>query len=88
LALDLASVSAHVAPIDGRFGVVEPGARIGPNGDFEADINRKIEARQKARAEKNFELADEIRQELLRAGIVLEDTKEGIRWKRVGPPKP
>jgi cysteinyl-tRNA synthetase len=88
LALDLASVSAHVAPIDGRFGVVEPGARIGPNGDFEADISSQIEARQKARAEKNFELADEIRQELLRAGIVLEDTKEGIRWKRVGPPKP
>jgi cysteinyl-tRNA synthetase len=46
-----------------------------------------IEARQKARAEKNFKLADEIRQELLKDGIVLEDAKEGLRWKRVVPPK-
>jgi cysteinyl-tRNA synthetase len=46
-----------------------------------------LEARQKARAEKNFKLADEIRQELLRAGIVLEDTKDGLRWKRVPPPR-
>ncbi len=41
----------------------------------------KIDAREKARAEKNFKLADQIRDELLRKGIVLEDTKDGVRWK-------
>jgi cysteinyl-tRNA synthetase len=64
-------------------------ASKGPGGAevLEANFQALIEARQKARAEKNFRLADEIRQELLRAGIVLEDTKDGLRWKRVPPPR-
>jgi cysteinyl-tRNA synthetase len=41
----------------------------------------KIQLREKARAEKNFELADKIRNELLQKGIVLEDAKDGVRWK-------
>lgn len=45
------------------------------------DIEEKIKIREKARAEKNYELADKIRQELLELGIVLEDTKDGVRWK-------
>lgn len=47
------------------------------------EILRKIELRQKARKEKNFALADAIRQELRQLGIILEDTKEGVRWKRI-----
>jgi cysteinyl-tRNA synthetase len=43
----------------------------------------KIEKRERARAEKDFALADEIRRELLEEGIVLEDTKDGVRWKIV-----
>jgi cysteinyl-tRNA synthetase len=43
---------------------------------------KKIEERQKARKEKNFALADQIRDELLLQGILLEDTKDGgVRWK-------
>ncbi|MCX6573511.1 MAG: cysteine--tRNA ligase [Candidatus Aminicenantes bacterium] len=76
LSVNLASVTVHAAASDG-----------GSGGGAEADIEKKIDARQKARADKDFKRADEIRQELLQAGIVLEDTKEGIRWKRVGPPK-
>jgi cysteinyl-tRNA synthetase len=41
----------------------------------------KINAREKARAEKDFDLADKIRDELLIKGIILEDTKDGVRWK-------
>jgi len=44
-------------------------------------ILKKIQQRQKARSEKKYELADRIRDELLKQGIVLEDTKDGIRWK-------
>ncbi|MFO7618889.1 MAG: cysteine--tRNA ligase [Thermoplasmata archaeon] len=40
-----------------------------------------IEIRQKARADKNFKLADEIRDRLKELGIVLEDTAEGVKWK-------
>lgn len=53
--------------------------------NLERDIILKIELRQKARAEKNFQLADQIRQELLAMGIVLEDTKDGVRWKKITP---
>jgi cysteinyl-tRNA synthetase len=42
-----------------------------------------IEIRQKARAEKNFRLADEIRDRLKALGIVLEDTADGPKWKIV-----
>ena len=56
----------------------------GPN-DLDAYIQQKIDERQKARVGKNFKLADEIRRELLREGILLEDTKDGVRWKRVPP---
>lgn len=45
-------------------------------------IMKKIEEREKARREKNYELADQIRDELLKQGIILEDTKDGVRWKR------
>lgn len=48
-----------------------------------ADIEKLIEERQTARKEKNFARADEIRVELLNKGILLEDTREGVKWKRV-----
>jgi cysteinyl-tRNA synthetase len=54
-------------------------------GDLPLDIVQKIEAREKARLEKDFALADKIRQELIDLGILLEDTKDGTRWKRIPP---
>jgi cysteinyl-tRNA synthetase len=47
------------------------------------EILAKIELRQKAREEKNFALADAIRAQLFQMGIILEDTKEGVRWKKI-----
>ncbi|MGB8959892.1 MAG: cysteine--tRNA ligase [Candidatus Aminicenantales bacterium] len=58
-----------------------------PEKRLEAQVLAKIADRQEARAAKDFARADEIRQELLEAGIMLEDTKDGVRWKKVGPPK-
>lgn len=46
------------------------------------DIEKLIEERQAARKNKNFARADEIRKLLSEKGIVLEDTREGVRWKR------
>ncbi|WP_343209779.1 cysteine--tRNA ligase [Anaerolentibacter hominis] len=46
------------------------------------DIEALIEERQQARKNKNFARADEIRNILLDKGIVLEDTREGVKWKR------
>lgn len=49
---------------------------------LDEDVEALIEERQQARKAKNFTRADEIRKELLERGIVLEDTREGVKWKR------
>ncbi|MBI2559101.1 cysteine--tRNA ligase [Candidatus Woesearchaeota archaeon] len=46
------------------------------------EIKRLIDEREKARKEKDFARADKIREELKQKGIILEDTKEGVRWKK------
>lgn len=46
------------------------------------DIEALIEERQAARKARNFARADEIRNELLAKGIILEDTREGVKWKK------
>jgi cysteinyl-tRNA synthetase len=47
-----------------------------------AEIEVLIAERAAAKKSRNFARADEIRAELSEKGIVLEDTKEGVRWKR------
>jgi cysteinyl-tRNA synthetase len=49
---------------------------------LDAEIEKLMEQRSKARAAKNWKLADEIRDLLVEKGIVLEDTPQGIRWRR------
>jgi cysteinyl-tRNA synthetase len=49
---------------------------------LDAEIEALITERQQARKERNFQRADEIRDQLLARGIVLEDTPQGVRWKR------
>jgi cysteinyl-tRNA synthetase len=48
----------------------------------DAKIEQLIAERQAARKARNFARSDEIRNELASAGIILEDTKDGVRWKR------
>ena len=50
---------------------------------LDKDIEELIQKRADAKKNKDFKLADEIRQELLDKGIVLEDTRQGTKWKRV-----
>ncbi|MBS6194627.1 MAG: cysteine--tRNA ligase [Clostridiales bacterium] len=45
-------------------------------------IEKLIEERQAARKSRDFKRADEIRDQLLAQGIILEDTREGVKWKR------
>ena len=46
------------------------------------DVEKLIEERQAARKAKDFARADAIRDELLAKGIILEDTREGVKWKK------
>lgn len=50
--------------------------------DLDSDIEKLVEERQRARKEKNFGLADRIRDELKEKGIILEDTPQGVRIAR------
>lgn len=49
---------------------------------LDEDIEKLIEERQQARKDRNFARADEIRNALLEKGIILEDTREGVKWKK------
>lgn len=49
---------------------------------LDSDIEAMIQERQAARKAKNFARADEIRDELAAKGIILEDTREGVKWKK------
>ena len=46
------------------------------------EIEELIRKREEARRKEDYELADKIRQELRSAGVILEDTKDGVRWKQ------
>ena len=57
---------------------------FGNNGaeSLDAEIKVLIDERQEARRRRDFGRADELRDELLQRGIILEDTKDGVRWKQ------
>ncbi|MDG6877425.1 Cysteine--tRNA ligase [Clostridium perfringens] len=52
-------------------------------GNLEEEIEALIAKRQQARKDRDFALADKIRDELKDRGIVLEDTPQGVRWKMI-----
>jgi cysteinyl-tRNA synthetase len=46
-------------------------------------LHMLIEQRTQARRSRNFALADQIRDQILKLGYMVEDTKEGARWKKL-----
>jgi cysteinyl-tRNA synthetase len=62
------------------FKVLEPSVKTG--GLSDSDIEERVAQRTAAKKARDFALSDRIRDELLEQGIVLEDTKSGVRWKR------
>ena len=50
--------------------------------DLDSEVEALIEQRTAARKAKDFKTADAIRDKLKEMGIVLEDTREGVKWKR------
>jgi cysteinyl-tRNA synthetase len=69
-----------LAQFDAIFDVLRASAK--QTGISDADVEGLIAERAQAKKSRNFARADQIRQQLLDAGIILEDTKEGARWKR------
>jgi len=70
----------------GLFGELMKVLGISPKeekGFLDSDIEALIEERNNARKNKDFKRADEIRDMLKESGIILEDTRGGVKWKRV-----
>ena len=65
---------------DSIFKVLEPSAQAG--GLSDGDIEALVLERTAAKKARDFALSDRIRDQLLEQGIILEDTKSGVRWKR------
>jgi cysteinyl-tRNA synthetase len=51
-------------------------------GTLEDEVEALIDERQQARKNRDFKRADEIRDELKSRGIILEDTPQGVKWRR------
>jgi cysteinyl-tRNA synthetase len=77
---DAAAALQFLATFDAIFDVLKPTVKEG--GLSDSEIEALIVERNSARKSRNFGRADEIRAQLAASGIVLEDTKEGVRWKR------
>ena len=65
---------------DEILAVLEPTVAAG--GLTDAQIDERVAERNRAKKARDFALADSVRNELLEQGVILEDTREGTRWKR------
>jgi cysteinyl-tRNA synthetase len=77
---NVAPAAALLAEFDEIFDVLRPTAAAGALSD--AEVDALIAERTAAKKTRDFNRADGIRNELLEKGVVLEDTKDGVRWKR------
>ncbi|HET8548780.1 MAG TPA: cysteine--tRNA ligase [Bryobacteraceae bacterium] len=77
---NVAAVQRLLARFDSVFDVLTP--TVEDTGISDAEIERFVAERNAARKARNFKRSDEIRDELAARGVILEDTKEGVRWKR------
>jgi cysteinyl-tRNA synthetase len=72
------------AESEGRMSEVSPEVleKFGANSLSDADIDALVAERTLAKKQRNFAKSDAIRNDLLEKGVILEDSKDGVRWKR------
>ena len=81
---DREGILSALSGMDAVLGVLDLAAEAREIGDDEEDrIRQLVEARERARAERDFATADRLRDQLAAEGVQLEDTPAGTRWKRV-----
>ncbi len=75
---DKVTLLAAIDRFDSVFGIFGEAKKV----MLDSEIQALIDERQEARKAKNFARSDEIRNQLTEMGIILEDTKDGMRWRR------
>ncbi|ULT57165.1 cysteine--tRNA ligase [Neobacillus drentensis] len=73
-------IEAFTSKFEELFGVL--GLTLGSEEMIDEEIDALIEQRNQARRDRNFQLSDQIRDQLKEMNIILEDTPQGTRWKR------
>ncbi|MBI3940543.1 MAG: cysteine--tRNA ligase [Acidobacteria bacterium] len=68
----------------GKFNALLDSLDLEGEDTTDAQVRELIQARSDARRNRDFKRADEIRGQLLQRGVILEDTRDGVRWKRIG----
>ena len=77
---NVAAARQLLTHFDSIFQVLDATVAAGAKSD--ADIQALVDERTQAKKARNFKRSDEIRDQLAAEGILLEDTKDGVRWKR------
>jgi cysteinyl-tRNA synthetase len=74
-----------IRTIDQRLAIIPPmehGVLDEKTAGEDQEIAALVQKRNEARTNRDFALSDQIRQQLLERGIVIEDTREGTKWRR------
>jgi len=85
---EAAALAGLLRKLAGILGLLEADAAeylkssVTENGLSDTEIEQMIASRQQAKTDKNWTLADQIRNELTQAGIIIEDSADGTRWRR------
>ena len=81
---ELTRAALKWAEEEGRLGDADPEiiAKYSSTGPSDAEIDALVAERTQAKQRRNFARADAIRNELLAKGILIEDSKDGVRWRR------
>jgi cysteinyl-tRNA synthetase len=69
-----------LAKFDATFDVLK--AKQESGGISDAEVEQLVADRTAAKKARDFKRSDEIRNQLAELGVILEDTKDGVRWKR------
>ena len=77
------AVLAFLADVDSVLGILPEEEEQEDNGAFDAVMSILIDLRKELRANKQYQFADMIRDRLKEAGYVLEDTSDGVKWKKI-----
>ena len=79
---DRAEILKWLQVVDERLAIIPPMEDLVQDQNEVAEIESLVERRNEARRNRDFAMADKIKKELIDRGVLIEDTREGTRWRR------